>query len=243
MKQPENKYDDPVFFEKYGQMPRSTGGLNEAGEWEVFKRLLPALKNKRVLDIGCGYGWHCRYASENGASSVLGTDVSEKMLEKARSMTKDPRISYRRLAIENVNFPPGSFDLVLSSLAFHYIAPFAEVCRHLSSCLTPGGDFIFSVEHPVFTSSAPQNWCKGENGNNRHWPVDNYFSEGPRAMVFLDENITKYHRTVTGYVQPLLAAGFSLESMIEPEPPARFLEKHPDEFRRPMFLLVSAKKK
>lgn len=63
-------------------MSRSVKGLEGAGEWHVFKSLLPDLRNKRVLDLGCGFGWHCRYAREQQASSVIGVDISEKMLQK-----------------------------------------------------------------------------------------------------------------------------------------------------------------
>ena len=80
----ENKYDDPVFFEKYSQMDRSREGLAGAGEWQTLRSILPEFSGKRVLDLGCGYGWHCIYAAEQGAASVLGLDLSEKMLAEAR---------------------------------------------------------------------------------------------------------------------------------------------------------------
>ena len=69
----ENKYDDDIFFQKYSQMSRSQQGLAGAGEWETLRKLLPDFKDKRVLDLGCGYGWHCIYAMEHGASSVVGS--------------------------------------------------------------------------------------------------------------------------------------------------------------------------
>ena len=80
----ENKYDDEVFFEKYSQMDRSKEGLAGAGEWETLKELLPDFTGKRMLDLGCGYGWHCIYAMEHGAASAVGIDISRKMLEVAR---------------------------------------------------------------------------------------------------------------------------------------------------------------
>ena len=92
----ENKYDDPTFFDKYSRMPRSKEGLAAAGEWHVLRRMLPSFEGKRVLDLGCGFGWHCRYAADHGAAAVIGVDLSEKMLEKARADTFDGRIHYVR---------------------------------------------------------------------------------------------------------------------------------------------------
>lgn len=115
----ENKYDDPVFFTQYNRMNRSLTGLDGAGEWHVFKAMLPDLRGKEVLDLGCGLGWHCRYAIENGAESVIGVDISEKMLAKAREINSLEGISYKRMAVEDAAFPAGTFDVVLSSLALH----------------------------------------------------------------------------------------------------------------------------
>ena len=52
-------YDDPAFFDKYAQMERSRNGLASAGEWPTLEAMLPDFSGKRVLDLGCGYGWHC----------------------------------------------------------------------------------------------------------------------------------------------------------------------------------------
>src|SRR5699024_2940151 len=125
----ENKYDDIVFFSEYAKMPRSIKGLDGAGEWPVFRALLPELKNKNVLDLGCGFGWHCRYARERQASSVIGVDISEKMLEEARKKTNDPLITYIKMPIEDIHFSAAQFDVVISSLAFHYIKSFKTICE------------------------------------------------------------------------------------------------------------------
>ncbi|MDQ0318863.1 SAM-dependent methyltransferase [Pararhizobium capsulatum DSM 1112] len=88
----QNIYDDPTFFANYSAMPRSTGGLEAAGEWPVLRDMLPDLTGKRVLDLSCGFGWHCRYARSAGASHVVGVDLSESMLARARAMTDDAGI-------------------------------------------------------------------------------------------------------------------------------------------------------
>lgn len=66
----ENKYDNKGFFEKYSKMERSQNGLAGAGEWETLRSILPDFKDKSVLDLGCGYGWHCIYAAEQGSRLI-----------------------------------------------------------------------------------------------------------------------------------------------------------------------------
>jgi len=241
----ENKYDDDRFFEEYSRFPRSVQGLSAAGEWHELKKLLPSFKEKRVLDLGCGFGWHCIYAARQGASYVLGTDISEKMLAVARIKTAYPCIEYRQMAMEDMDFSANAFDVVISSLAFHYTSDFKDLCVKISACLTAGGHFVFSVEHPIFTAYGTQDWAYDMDGNRIHWPVDSYFFEGKRDTVFLGEHIIKYHKTLTTYLNTLLQTGFTITGIVEPQPAKHLLNTvsdMKDELRRPMMLLVSAKK-
>lgn len=242
----ENKYDSDDFFEKYSNFPRSREGLNAAGEWHELKKLLPGFKGKRVLDIGCGFGWHCIHAAEQGAAHVLGADISERMLAVAREKTPHPNVEYRKVAMEDMDFAIGSFDVAISSLAFHYTPDFQDICRRIAGWLTPGGDFVLSVEHPVFTAEGSQEWCRDEDGHPRHWPIDDYFREGRRDAVFLGEPVVKYHRTLASYLNALLETGFAITGLAEPQPAEHLLDAVPgmrDELRRPMMLLVAARKK
>ena len=221
----ENKYDDLVFFDKYSRMARSRQGLSGAGEWKTLEKLLPDFAGKRVLDLGCGYGWHCRYAAEHGAASVVGVDCSERMLAVAREKTADlPQVTYVKEAMEDVDFSPESFDVVLSSLAFHYVEDFPALREKIRRWLVPGGDFVFSVEHPIFTARGDQDWLYGPGGEIDCFPVDNYFFEGRRRAVFLGEPVTKYHRTLTTYLDGLLTGGFALRRVAEPMPPEEMLD-------------------
>lgn len=241
----QDKYNDDIFFEKYSQMQRSIGGLEYAGEWHILKTMFPSFSGKRVLDLGCGFGWHCRYASEQNAVSVLGIDISEKMLERAKRDTCDPKIRYQRLAIEDIDYSAEEFDVVISSLAFHYVKNFAEVCKKVYHCLSRGGSFIFSVEHPIFTACAGQDWCYGSQGEKLHWPVDDYQDEGLRVTSFLNEHVIKYHRTLAGYINIVIEAGFRITRISEPVPSQEMLTRDPEmrnELRRPMFLMIAVTK-
>lgn len=241
----ENKYDDETFFAKYRNFPRSVYGLNAAGEWPELQKMLPDFNGKRVLDLGCGFGWHCIYAAQHGAKSVLGIDLSEKMLSIACQKTTFANVEYRRQAIEDATFEAGSFDIVISSLALHYIEDFDTLCQKIAGWLVPGGRLIFSAEHPVFTAFGTEDWVYDEKGNKLYWPVDRYFSPGYRQTSFLGEEVVKYHRTLTAYLNTLLKYGLQITAVVEPEPPLQLLnsaEGMKDELRRPMMLLVSAQK-
>lgn len=237
-----NIYDNEEFFNSYSQMDRSQKGLQGAGEWQTLQKLLPDFKGKTVLDLGCGYGWHCIYAAEHGAKAVTGVDISEKMLEVARQQTPYDNVTYLRECIEEASFEVDQFDVVISSLAFHYIPSFEAVAKNVHAYLKDGGQFIFSVEHPVFTAYGSQDWFYDDQGKILHFPVDNYFYEGERTAHFLGSEVTKYHKTLTTYLDGLLTNGFVIHRLVEPTPPESMLEVSgmKDEFRRPMMLIVSA---
>lgn len=241
----QNPYDKETFFEKYSNMDRSTKGLEGAGEWKTLESMLPEFKDKRVLDLGCGFGWHCQYAMEHGAKAVTGVDISEKMLSIAKEKTSDG-ITYLQMPIEDIAFSENSFDVVISSLAFHYIESFEKIVKKVSACLVPGGDFVFSMEHPVFTASGSQEWFCDETGKILHFPVDNYFFEGQREANFLGETVIKYHKTLTTYLNGLIQGGFELTGIVEPQPSEHLLQTvkgMKEELRRPMMLIISARKK
>ncbi len=75
--------------------------------------------------------------------------------------------------------------------------------------------------------------------------MDNYYYEGAREAVFLGEKVTKYHRTLTTYLNTLLECSFELTHIVEPQPPEEMmgLPGMRDEMRRPMMLLVAAVKR
>ncbi|MCJ7836052.1 methyltransferase domain-containing protein [Cuneatibacter sp. NSJ-177] len=241
----ENKYDDEIFFQKYSEMDRSQKGLKGAGEWTELQKVLPDFEDKEVLDLGCGYGWHCLYAAQHGAKHVLGIDISERMLAVAAEKNSHEGIEYRCAAMEDLSFPAESFDIVISSLAFHYVRDFRALAKEVSRWVRSNGRFVFSVEHPVFTAHGTQDWYYDKEGTILHYPVDRYFYEGQRDAVFLGEHVVKYHRTLTTYLNTLLENGFELRNIIEPQPPEDMLSipGMADEMRRPMMLIVSAQKK
>ena len=232
-----NHYDNPDFFEAYAQMYRSQAGLDGAGEWHQPEPLFPELQGKDVLDLGCGYGWHCKYAADMGARSVTGIDLSEKMIAEARKRNSHERVNYYVASLLDWDYQPDAYDMIVSNLVLHYIEDLEDVYRRIYETLRPGGVFLMNIEHPTFTAGVNQQFS--DDGT---WPVTDYYYPGLRKMDFLGHSITKYHHTLTQILNGLLKTGFCLETAEEAMPPEEWRGMMPEEMRRPMMLLVKAVK-
>ena len=162
--------------------------------------LLPDFAGKRVLDLGCGYGWHCIYAAEHGAASVTGVDLSEKMLAVAREKTTAPQVTY----IRGIWRRPHSRRRALTWSSVPWPS---TVCLPLQTFWSGCG----SACHPAATLSSL-------------WSTPFSLLPVPRSGT-------------TARTAPL--------RVVEPQPPARMLGQPGmrDELRRPMMLLVSARKR
>ena len=232
-----NHYDNPVFFAAYAQMSRSQQGLECAGEWHQLQKLFPDVAGKDVLDLGCGYGWHCKYAVELGARRVLGIDQSEMMISEANRRNAAPDIAYRICSLQDYDYPAATYDLVISNLVLHYVEDLGAIYERIHKTLRSGGVFLMNIEHPTFTAGVNQQFFADGT-----WPVDDYYYPGLRRTDFLGHEITKYHHTLTQILNGLIQAGFSLEAIEEAMPPEEWRNAMPEEMKRPLMLLVKAVK-
>ncbi len=237
-----NEYDNKKFFEEYSKMPRSKYGLSSAGEWHQLKPLFPSLDGKNVLDLGCGYGWHCKFAEEQGATRILGLDLSHKMIEAAKTRNAGEKIEYRVCGIDEYEYPENTWDCVVSNLALHYIENVELIFQKVYRTLKQDGILLFNIEHPVFTAGVVQDWIYSDEGIPKYWPVDDYFMPGERHTHFLGCNVVKQHHTLTQILMGLLNNGFELKVIEEAKPPQEMMciPGFKDELRRPMMLLVKA---
>jgi SAM-dependent methyltransferase len=240
----QNIYDDETFFAGYSRLPRSVHGLDMMPEWPTLRAMLPALRGARIVDLGCGFGWFCRWAAQQGAASVLGLDVSENMLARARAATADPAITYQHANLEQFALAEASFGLAYSALTLHYLENLAGMLAVVHRALAPGGFFVFSAEHPIYTAPVSPGWVTRADGG-KTWPVDHYLGEGPRSTDWLAKGVVKQHRTVAGYINLLIEVGFTIAQIVEWGPSPEQIAAHPewaDEVERPSFLLVAARR-
>lgn len=240
----QNIYDNQTFFDGYAQLSRSVQGLDGAPEWPTIRSILPDLQGKKVVDLGCGYGWFCRSAREQGADRVLGMDLSEKMLGKAKEMTEDPAIEYRQQDLEALQLPAASFDLVYSSLTLHYIEDLGKLFATVYQALVNGGEFIFTAEHPIYTAPKHQGWLVDEAGQ-KSWPINGYQQEGKRISNWLAEGVIKQHRMLGTYINLLIQQGFTIRYLNEWGPSAQQITDNPaldEEKERPMIFILAVQK-
>lgn len=238
----QNIYDDSEFFGAYSKFRRSVLGLDGAAEWPALRALLPTMSELRVLDLGCGFGWFCRWARGAGATSVLGIDISENMLSQARASTTDDAVQYVRADLDDLDLPEDCFDLAYSSLALHYVENLERVFQTIHKSIVPGGAFVFSVEHPIYMAPSNPAWLTLPNGR-RVWPLDSYQREGPRSTQWLVPGVIKHHRTLGTILNLLVQQGFAIGHVEEWRPSPDQIATIPlaaEEMDRPMFLLIAA---
>ncbi|WP_428533303.1 class I SAM-dependent methyltransferase [Rhodopila sp.] len=242
----QNIYDETAFFENYSQLGRSVEGLAGAPEWPALRALLPDLGGLRIVDLGCGFGWFCRWACDQGAARVLGLDISQKMLARAATATATATatITYARADMEQLNLPCASFDLAYSSLAFHYVEDLIGLLNNLHEAILPGGRLVFSIEHPIYTAPRNPRW-QVESDGRRTWPLDSYLKEGRRTTDWLAKGVVKQHRTIGTTLNMLIHTGFTITHVEEWGPTAQQVAAKPrlaEERERPMFMLIAAQR-
>lgn len=127
----QNIYDDNKFFQQYEAIRARENNYNNLLEQPNFLMQIPNLKDKVVLDIGCGMGDFAAYCIHQGAKHVTGIDISSNMITTAKKRHIHENLSFKKIALEDMNAPNGLIDFVSSSLVFHYIADFQLLIKKL----------------------------------------------------------------------------------------------------------------
>ncbi len=187
-----------------------------AGERELG--LLGEVAGLRILEVGCGGGQNSLVLTRWGASCV-GIDPSSFQLAHARRLAQEQGLSVQfaiGIAEDLSDFQDGSFDLVLSSYAFDYVADLGKACSEAWRVLKPGGLFVFCQSHPWFQAVG---WHlagdadAAEVGDYAAWPDleewDWEFEDGTSVPM------RGHLRPLAQIVNCVIDSGFHLERMVE----------------------------
>jgi SAM-dependent methyltransferase len=102
-----------------------------------------------VVDIGCGTGLTTREAARAAAPGrVLGVDVSERMLERARQLTAAERLDNVRYALEDAQmhrFDSAGFDVAISRFGTMFFSDPAAGFANIAGALRPGARLVLLV--------------------------------------------------------------------------------------------------
>ena len=244
----QNIYDNDAFFDNFRDSRSDEINFNEVIETPIITAMLPDMKGKKILDIGCGMGQHAMQYSKAGAASVLGTDISEKMLSFAMENNAADNITYRRLAFEDIAQLDEKFDLITSSLAFDYSQDFEGLMSDVYSLLNDGGYLVFSMSHPISTAydGVYDRYTRTKDGVRLYANLHNYGIEGERHFKWVVDDYEVYHRMFSTLVNAIAKAGFVIEECQESKVPDEILKAHPDKFggviHQPDFIFFRCRK-
>jgi SAM-dependent methyltransferase len=170
-----------------------------------------------VLELGCGAGQCARWLRSRGARAV-GVDLSLRQLQHARRLDQSTGLTTPTVCATATDLPfaPDAFDIVFSAFgALQFVADAGGALAEVARVLRPGGRFAFSVTHPV-------RWCLPDDPTERgltvtspYWDRTPYVEQDAQARVAYVE----HHRTLGDWVGLLVASGFRVEDLREPEWP------------------------
>lgn len=190
-------------------------GLDEADAG-----LLGDVAGRRVLEVGCGAAQCGRWLHSRGAD-VVALDLSAGMLAQARALDLRTDVQLRLVQGDATALPfaDATFDLACSSYgAVPFVADSSAVMHEVARVLRPGGRWAFSVSHPV-------RWAFPDDpGPAGLTATLSYFDRRPYVEIDAAGTVTyaEHHRTLGDRVAEIVAAGFTLRALIEPEWPEHF---------------------
>ena len=243
----QNIFDNEQFFSGYQELRRKEQNSNDLIIDPALAALLPDLSGKTVLDLGCGDGKHCADFIVRGAKTVVGIDISEKMLQIAQTQNANDAIRYIKMSMTDIAGLQETFDFIYSNMAFHYIEDFAAFAKTLFNILNPGGLLLFSQEHPVITATmdGKDHFNKSLSGKKLSYVFSDYGIPGERVTRWFVDGVVKYHRRISDIINAMTSAGFVIERVEEPLPEEWVTERYPayaDELIKPTFLIVKVRK-
>lgn len=199
-------------------------------EKPAIRKIFGDLSGKSILNIGCGSAVDTQWLIENGAGSVTGIDLSKGLIAVGKG--KYPHLDLRIMDMETLEFEDASFDLLVSSLAIHYLPDWTRALKEANRVLKPGGRYVFSCGHPI--DSAMKYSHEGDTytallgrGKNKKTGEVEYIGDylkpdsngtSELAMPIRNLKVITYTQTFSNMVRYIREAGFTIEAAIEPLP-------------------------
>jgi len=197
-------YEDDIVFERYITERNKEGNLNDVIEKPLLLELMGDVKDKRVLDLGCGDGQIGFDLLNQGCRHYTGVDGSKKMIDLAKERFLDVKnTDFQKSLLQDWNYPKCKYDLIIARMSLHYLSDLSKVFKIIYGALKKSGAFIFSVEHPFFTY--------------KHYTED-YYQTGEISCKWMGKQVIKNHRKIEDYIIDLQDARFDNMTLRESKP-------------------------
>ncbi|WP_029029572.1 class I SAM-dependent methyltransferase [Salinarimonas rosea] len=225
----------------------------------AFLAMLPPVAGLAGLDLGCGEGANTRALARLGAR-MTGIDVAPTFVRHAEEAeAAEPLgIPYRVADAAALPFPDGSFAFATAFMSLMDMPDQAAALAEARRVLAPGGFLQFSILHPCFVPPHHRN-IRDAEGRVVALEVGRYFEEldgDIETWIFStvppEERATtppfrtpRFHRTLSRWVEMVVAAGFLIEAMGEPRATEAEAAAEPvvaDTRNAPIFLHVRCRK-
>lgn len=235
-------YDRVDFLSNYMEKRNRKDSPNNAIESHIIYELIGDFQGKNILDLGCGDATFGKDLLDKGAHSYTGIEGSKKMAFTATNNLSEVNGYIYNDTMEAYNYPNDKFDIVTARFSIHYVSEISVLLGNIYRTLRGKGKFVFSVQHPLTTSSF---LSKKEGDKRENWIVDDYFIEGERKERWMGEVVIKYHRTIEEYFRAITKNDFSVIDLREGHPKREHFSCDKEFYRRkriPIMLVFSCEK-
>jgi SAM-dependent methyltransferase len=229
-------YDDIV--DVYLPHIERPGSWNNLYERPAVKAVLPPLRGRDVLDLGCASGYFTDYALEQGAR-VTAVDIADAWIRRLEARPANPSLRVVRADISRPMpfLKSESYDCIIASLVIHYLKDWEPLLAEMHRVLRPGGRVVISTHHPQFT------WKLFHRDSLREvFEVEDTWGKAEGTPF----TVRYWVRSLTETLRPFLRSAFHVRDILEPPPDKAVEARYPEVYHRlrsePAFLFFVLEK-
>jgi SAM-dependent methyltransferase len=125
---------------------------------DEVERYRVAILNRTIVDFGCNDGAISAEYLRRGAARVIGVDIDEAAIQRARALHQDDRIVFVQNTVSSIPLEDRTVDAVISYDVFEHVSQLTTIVKEIYRILTYGGQALigtWSWRHPF----APHLWA------------------------------------------------------------------------------------
>ncbi len=212
------KKDEKLICETYSQKTvqrykknRPYAFFNEQLVNPMFREIIltQGITQKKIVDVGCGYGADMEYLIQHGASDVTGVEINQYFVDELK---KNPvfknTVKVYQQSIYDLTLPQ-KYDISISNMVLDQVNDLEEAFFRIGKILKKNGVYIFSMMHPMSIAT------RDYRDNLTEYFVKKTKIVHPRS---LDKDLVIYQRTIGDISKALHNNGFVIKNLCEPQP-------------------------